>query len=496
MNKLKKVSIIFLVIFCFFVSCVYASTATVNVSAARLRKEANTNSNVITKIYKNEKIEILEKEDDWYKVKYKDKTGYLKKDLVKEDVSTENNTNESTYDSSNQLADVASSKIIIKNNTNVRFAPNMMSNSIIQIEAGTELTKREELGNWIQVTDGIFTGWVLKIKTNIEYNKQQVDSSNFETPKQNNTVTNKVNETDTTKKTNNISNKVSDTNTVKNTNNTVSNKINTDQNTSSTSNKVNETNTEKDTNKETNTNANTNTATAVSKKGKVNVETAKVREKANSTAKVIGFLDYNDVVEITAEDGDWYKFTEKDISGYVHKTLVTITESENVSSRGTTEERKQNVTASNQDNTAVDLTTKEKNNQNLENPAITNEKSVVEYAKQFLGYPYVVGGKNPTNGFDCSGFTRYVFLNFGYSLGATAANQNNIGTEITRENLEPGDLILFYDEGKTKIGHTGIYISNGDFIHAANPARGVVIDNLNTNSYYNTRFITARRIVE
>ena len=70
------------------------------------------------------------------------------------------------------------------------------------------------------------------------------------------------------------------------------------------------------------------------------------------------------------------------------------------------------------------------------------------------------------------------------------------GTEIARENLMPGDLILFYDEGKTKIGHTGIYISNGDFIHAANPTRGVVTDNLNTNSYYNTRFITARRIVE
>lgn len=71
-----------------------------------------------------------------------------------------------------------------------------------------------------------------------------------------------------------------------------------------------------------------------------------------------------------------------------------------------------------------------------------------------------------------------------------------MGEEIGRENIEPGDLILFYDEGKSKIGHTGIYIGDGNFVHAANASRGVVTDNLNTNSYYNSRFITAKRIVE
>lgn len=480
MNKLKKVSVIFIFLCLLLITNAYASTATVDVSAARLRKEANTTSNVLTKIYKNEKVEILETEGDWYKVKYKNQTGYLKKDLVKEEVS-EKNDNESKYDSSSQPVD--SAKVTIKNNTTVRFTPNMMSNSIIQVEVGKELTKVTELGNWVQVTDGIFTGWVLKIKTNIEENKQQVDSSSFETSTKNNTISNETN-------TANTSNTTKEANTTKNTTNTA-NKVK-ENNTS---------NTVKNTTKESNTtttNNSGNTATAVSKKGKVNVETAKVREKANSTAKVIGFLDYNDVVEITAEDGDWYKFTEKSISGYVHKTLITITESDNVSSRGTTEDRKSNTVESVPDNTTVDSKTNESLSESLENSVAvsSNGQSVVDYAKQFLGYPYVVGGKNPTSGFDCSGFTRYVFLNFGHSLGATAATQNNIGTEIARENLMPGDLILFYDEGKTKIGHTGIYISNGDFIHAANPTRGVVTDNLNTNSYYNTRFITARRIVE
>ena len=91
---------------------------------------------------------------------------------------------------------------------------------------------------------------------------------------------------------------------------------------------------------------------------------------------------------------------------------------------------------------------------------------------------------------------RYVFKNFGYSLGTVAADQNSLGTEIDKNNLKEGDLILFYNEENTKIGHTGIYIGNNEFIHAANPERGVVIDNLVTNSYYSTRFVTARRIVE
>ena len=87
-----------------------------------------------------------------------------------------------------------------------------------------------------------------------------------------------------------------------------------------------------------------------------------------------------------------------------------------------------------------------------------------------------------------------MFGHFGYSLGQVAASQTSLGTPVDRVNLQMGDLILFYDDGKTKIGHCGIYIQGGDFIHSANPQRGVVIDNLNTNSYYSQRFVTARRI--
>ena len=77
-----------------------------------------------------------------------------------------------------------------------------------------------------------------------------------------------------------------------------------------------------------------------------------------------------------------------------------------------------------------------------------------------------------------------------------AASQTSLGVVVEKENLQIGDLILFYDDAKKKIGHCGIYIGGGDFIHSANPQRGVVIDNLNTNSYYAQRFVTARRIIE
>ena len=81
-------------------------------------------------------------------------------------------------------------------------------------------------------------------------------------------------------------------------------------------------------------------------------------------------------------------------------------------------------------------------------------------------------------------------------MASVAASQVNVGEEVSRDELQPGDLVLFYNDGKTKIGHTGIYVGNGDFIHAANSKRGVVYDNINTVSYYNERYVTARRIVK
>lgn len=444
MNQMKKILIITIIFYMFLITFSFASTATIDATAARLREEASTNSNVLTKIYKGEEVEILEKQGEWYKVKYEKNVGYLKNNLIKEGES--NNTSEKTDNQNenvNKQEENESLKIIAKSNTNIRFQPSMMSNSILVIDIDKELTKISQIGNWIKVSDGVITGWILENRVNT------IEESvvNYEDSKELNSAKSEENDEVT----------------------------------------ENEKNIEQEEILESNENK-----TITNKKGIVNVETAKVRETANPSAKILGFLDYNDEITIIAEEGEWYRFTEKNISGFVHKSLINVEES--VSSRGTIEERKNE-----ENNKTISQTLnnedKELVSENTE-VSVSNGKKVTELAKQYLGYKYVVGGKTPESGFDCSGFTRYIFLQFGYNLGATAAGQNNIGIEVNRENLQAGDLILFYDEAKTKIGHTGIYISDGEFIHSANPQRGVVLDNLNTSTYYSERFIIAKRIVE
>ena len=118
---------------------------------------------------------------------------------------------------------------------------------------------------------------------------------------------------------------------------------------------------------------------------------------------------------------------------------------------------------------------------------------VTEFATQFLGNPYVYGGISLTEGADCSGFTMFVFDHFGISLSHYAPTQADVGTYVPRDKLKPGDLVLFSYYGSDSIGHSGIYIGDGNFIHAANSSRGVVIDTLDSG-YYLDNYVTARRL--
>jgi len=115
---------------------------------------------------------------------------------------------------------------------------------------------------------------------------------------------------------------------------------------------------------------------------------------------------------------------------------------------------------------------------------------VVAYAKQFLGTRYVYGANGP-NAFDCSGFTCYVFRKFGINLPRRSIDQRYVGVAVSKSNLAPGDLVCFGSPG-----HVGIYIGNGQFIHASSGSRKrVVIDNL-SSSYYQKRYVCARRVLK
>ena len=135
-------------------------------------------------------------------------------------------------------------------------------------------------------------------------------------------------------------------------------------------------------------------------------------------------------------------------------------------------------------------TTGKKNTNSSINRGVNKSSSqVANYAYNFLGRPYVYGANGP-NAFDCSGFTSYVYRHFGVSLPRTARSQFSAGSAVSRDNLAPGDLVFFNTVGY--LGHVGLYIGGGDFIHAASSGR-VKITSLN-DGYYRTRYAGARRV--
>lgn len=117
-------------------------------------------------------------------------------------------------------------------------------------------------------------------------------------------------------------------------------------------------------------------------------------------------------------------------------------------------------------------------------------QQIAEYASGYIGWKYKYGGKSPETGFDCSGFVYYIYEQFGYRLERVANDQAKQGAEIEHDALLPGDLLAFYTSGKY-VGHVGIYMGKGYYIHAMGSAYGVVLTPLEDS----TRDYTARRII-
>lgn len=108
-----------------------------------------------------------------------------------------------------------------------------------------------------------------------------------------------------------------------------------------------------------------------------------------------------------------------------------------------------------------------------------------------IGTKYLAGGVS-TSGFDCSGFTKYVFDKIGITLPHQSASQYQMGTAVSRDNLREGDLVFFNTSGRG-VSHVGIYVGEGKFAHAST-SRGVTISSL-SESYYVNRYVGAKRIM-
>lgn len=202
--------------------------------------------------------------------------------------------------------------------------------------------------------------------------------------------------------------------------------------------------------------------------GFINASNVNLRSAASTSSNILGVLKNGTSLSIISASDSWYKVkTEDGTIGYVYSQYVSKTGSSSTSRSGST----------------------------INNSRTTD--NVVSYAKKFLGVKYVYGGSTP-NGFDCSGFVKYVYHHFGYNLARVAAEQATQGTWVKKANLAPGDLVFFdTDGGRSYINHAGIYIDDGQFIHASSgsSSRKVVISDL-TSGFYAKTYMTARRIIK
>lgn len=122
-----------------------------------------------------------------------------------------------------------------------------------------------------------------------------------------------------------------------------------------------------------------------------------------------------------------------------------------------------------------------------------NTNALIQYAEQFMGLPYIWGGTTPNPGFDCSGFTQYVYAHFGIYMGRVTWDQFAEGVPVSRDQLQPGDLVFFstYAQGAS---HVGIYIGNDEMIDSEDA--GLIITPIFSNSYWAPRYIGARDFIK
>ena len=243
----------------------------------------------------------------------------------------------------------------------------------------------------------------------------------------------------------------------------------------------------------------TEEVTEISKTGYVKADGLNIRKEPTTSSEAIHSLSFNSKVKITGEVDGWYRINYNNQVGYVSQKYVSDTKLPETTARGgydrTTAFSEENTVANQETVEENQVETEEEQEEESTASATSSEgNDVVEFAKKYLGYKYVAGGSSPSTGFDCSGFTTYVFRNFGVSLNRSSKDQIKNGTAVSKSNLQPGDIVIFKNQGKTVIGHVGIYIGSGNFIHAANKKEGVVITAL-SSSYYSQRYVGARRVI-
>mgnify|MGYP000985555482 CR=1 FL=1 len=439
-----------------------ANTAKVTVDTANLRETTQTDSKILDLINKGESVEVLETKGEWYKVKYKNITGYLRKDLVQlnnettktdnenttktnnvtENVQTSKNEENSVNEGSSTAVEVANKledievdtveKYKTKEDVKLKVIPLINALELEEVKKDTEVEVKDTINNWICVTVQGKQGWVIADKLEklekVETKTQESTSKNQETSTEQNVEQENSNQNVQQQEQSNVQ----ETQQVQNTQ--------------------------------------TETVKQTSKTMYINTETVNLRSSADRTSTIVVQLAINTKVEVVSEENGWSKISVNGKEGYVLSSLLSSKKQE--TSRGATESR---IAAANKTETTKSETTKTQSAQttntstsNQTTTSSTNGANVVAYAKQFIGTKYTYGGTSPSTGFDCSGFTSYVYKHFGVSLPRTSGGQSGVGTAVTKANLQAGDLVIYS-------GHVAIYVGGGNVIHSPRPGKTVCI---------------------
>ena len=432
---------------------VNAATGTVNTETARMRSEASAEASIVDLISLNEQVEVLEEEGEWYKVQYNGNTGYVSKELINVDGEVAQGDANTT-----QTNETPAENTVEEPATTPETTADEQANTTPAEETQTapqeqQTTIAEQfVGNLqsvvtVKILPSINSTNIADIPAGAQITVVEILNNwcYIETADQQGWVRLSI----------------------------LQAAVNTAQPATTTEEPAPAEETPEEPAQEQTV-------------GYVNVTSVNVRAEANTTSEVIDSLSINTEVTILGEESDWYNVQVNGKTGYIATQYISNEKVPETTSRASDtarkiQEEKQVPQASAEASTPA--------------PAPSAKGAeVVAYAKQFLGYKYVSGGSSPSTGFDCSGFTSYVYKHFGVSLSRSTSGQKNNGTSVSKANLQLGDLVIFNNSSNTAVGHVGIYVGGNQFIHAANAQKGVIITSL-SDSYYKARYVDGRRVL-
>lgn len=446
----KKLLIILIIIEILSVMTVISNAATDGVitgETVKLRKAPSLDAGLVTLLSVDNKVEVLGKEGDWYQVKYKEYEGYVYADYIDVEGKVVDNTATTNQVTNNTVENTVSNETIPQENV---VANNTVTNTT------TDTTNSETQNSIIGTSQKLLEDYKLKILPLI--NAETVQTLVKDTTV---TVDDEVNgwafiSTDT-----------------------VSGWIRADKLTAEEEKQDSPEQTENTEQEE-----ETPATTTEPQTGYISASSVNVRASASTSANVVTTLTRNTAVTIEGQENGWTRITTSTgVSGYVSSEYISDEQVQ--STNRSNSERTQKIV--DLPNTTADATELEDTN-----TVVSKGEEVVDYAKTLLGKSYVYGGVGP-NSFDCSGFTQYVYSKFGVNLSHSASAQANIGTTVSKANLQLGDMV-FFSQGGSSIGHVGIFVGNNSFIHAANPQKGVIITSL-SDGYYTANYKTAKRVL-